>query len=358
VFSLGTMPKPIVKERWRSALSDYVSAIAWSPVGNCFAACSTAGEVHLYLANSFDCVPLQSANGKSIDCLAFSHDGKFLAVGGQTGELKIWQVSDRKLVTELNHAPVWIDQMAWSPVQNQLAFSVGKSVQVWDAEINQAIATLNFNDSSVLNIRWHPMGESVGVAGYQGIKIWMATDWQDDPYLLTIPSATGAIAWSPDGTYIAAGNLDRTITVLEWSNPAPWVMRGFPGKIRHLIWSDHPVAQNAPMMVSASAESIVVWEKHPDDMVGWEGRVLGTHDDTVQAIQFQPNSLLLASAAVDGTVALWRKATQMTQVLEGAIDGFSCLAWHPQGTYIVAGGTQGELLVWEQIRPGQGFGQR
>lgn len=47
-----------------------------------------------------------------------------------------------------------------------------------------------------------------------------------------------AIAWSTDGKFIAEGNLDNTLTVVEWDCPAePWVMRGFPGKVRQLAWS-------------------------------------------------------------------------------------------------------------------------
>jgi G3E family GTPase len=45
-----------------------------------------------------------------------------------------------------------------------------------------------------------------------------------------------------------------------------------------------------------------------------------------------------AIAAEDGWVCLWQKATQAAQILEGAKDGFSTLAWSPQGKYLAAGG--------------------
>lgn len=160
--------------------------------------------------------------------------------------------------------------------------------------------TLNFGTSSALNLTWHPDGQRLSVSGYQGVKIWTAEDWDDDPYLLTIPSASVAIAWSPDGKYTASGNLDRTITVLEWDNPHPWVMRGFPGKIRQLAWSDVPTKAGTSLLASASAEGIVVWEKQEDESLGWEGRVLTGHEGTVQSIHFQPDTQLLASAAADG----------------------------------------------------------
>jgi WD40 repeat protein len=58
----------------------------------------------------------------------------------------------------------------------------------------------------------------------------------------------------------------------------------------------------------------------------------------INAIAFAPNSLLLASAATDGWLCLWNKAKQVYQILTGVTDGFSTLAWHPQGKFLAAGG--------------------
>jgi WD40 repeat protein len=344
---------------WQGTLSDYVTAIAWSPDGKTLAASSAAGEVVLYQGTgTLQSTPLQPVNGRSVDCLAFSYDGQFLTVGGQTGQVNIWRMQSDppELIATIKNPSAWVDRMAWSPTQNLLAFSLGKYVQVWDATLGDIATTLNFDTSSALDITWHPDGQRLSVSGYQGVKIWTVDDWDDDPYLLTIPSASVAIAWSPDGKYIASGNLDRTITVLEWENPHPWVMRGFPGKIRQLAWSDVTTTAGASLLASSSAEGIVVWEKQEDESLGWEGRVLAGHEATVESLQFQPNSLLLASAAADGWTCLWQKAKRQTQVLNGAPNGFSCLSWHPQGQQLAAGGQNGELLIWSQVMRGKGFG--
>lgn len=352
--------RSLLELRWQGVLSDYVTAIAWSPDGKILAACSAAGEVIVYAAKTFDSIVLQAQTGYSIDCLAFSYDGQFLAASGQAGTVQVWQLTRTgfQLIETLSNAPAWIDQLKWSPTQNHLAFSLGKSVQIWDAHTRTSVTTLNFDHSSVSDIAWHPSGESISLGGYQGIKIWMANKWEEDPYAFIIPSASTAVAWSPSGRYMASGNLDRTISVLEWGTPEPWLMRGFPGKIRQIAWSDRPVRNDAPLFASASVEGIVVWEKHEDENIGWEGRVLGQHDGYVQAIRFQPNTTLLASASEDGTIVLWWQAASMTQVLNGAPNGFSCLAWHPQGSYLAAGGQQGELFVWSQPSRGQGFKPR
>jgi WD40 repeat protein len=347
----------ILERRWYHQLEDYVTAIAWLPAPslakNTLVASSAAGEVWLYPdKDPSQRMCLQPSSGQSVDRLGVSRDGQFLAAAGQNGQVKIWCVQSGvlELVATLENAPAWVDRMAWSPTQNQLAFSVGKLVQVWDAATGKIAATLNFENSSVLDITWHPDGQQLTVAGYQGVKIWNSQDWNDDPYWLEIPSASLAIAWSPDGKYIASGNLDLTITVLEWENPHPWVMRGFSGKVRQLAWSN----TRSPLLVCSSLGSIVIWEKHPDVAVGWEGQVLEGHIEAIQAMQFQPGGLTLASAAADGQICLWEKS-KLVQVLEGVPQGFSCLSWHPQGALLAAGGQNGELLVWTKASRGAGF---
>jgi WD40 repeat protein len=235
---------------------------------------------------------------------------------------------------------------------------LGRYVQVWDADSGNIAATLNFDASSVLGLDWRRDGQYLAISGYQGVKIWNSQDWNAAPYTLDVPSASVAITWSPDGKYLASGNMDRTITVLEWNNPHPWVMRGFPGKIRQLAWSEAKTQLGAPLLASSSVEGIVVWSKQTDRSLGWEGRVLNRHTEVVQAIAFQPSTFLLASAAEDGWVCLWHKAKRLAQVLDGAPDGFSCLAWHPAGDKLAAGGQNGELLIWSKTTRGQGFGRR
>ncbi|BAZ28872.1 WD-40 repeat-containing protein [Cylindrospermum sp. NIES-4074] len=340
------------EQHYSGKLAEYVTAIAWSPVGDTLAATSAAGEVVLW--DNGELTSLQSATGKSVDCLAFSPDGKYLALGGQDGQVKIWR--ENELIATLENAPAWVDKLAWSHTSNQLAFSLGRYVQVWDADTTDIIVTLNFENSSVLGIDWRSDGQYLAISGYQGVKIWDTQNWDEEPYFLSMSTVSVAMAWSPDGKYLASGNMDRSVTVLEWNNPDPWVMRGFPGKIRQLAWSEATTQLGAPLLASSSVEGIVVWEKLEDDSLGWESRILTNHVEVINAIAFAPNSFLLASAAADGWLCLWNQAQEVSQILTGVAAGFSTLAWHPQGKLLAAGGEQGELLIWSKVLRGQGFG--
>ncbi|MBD2295467.1 hypothetical protein H6G06_18820 [Anabaena sphaerica FACHB-251] len=325
-------------------LADYVTSLAWSSAGGKLAATSAAGEVVIW--ENHEITNLQTATGKSIDCVAFSADDQYLAVGGQDGKVKIWR--EDELITTLENAPAWVDKLAWNHTNNQLAFSLGRYVQVWDADTEEIIVTLNFENSSILGIDWRKDGQYLAISGYQGIKIWNSQDWDEEPYILGTTTVSVAMAWSPDGKYLASGNMDRSVTVLEWGNPDPWVMRGFPGKIRQLAWSQVTTATGAPLLASSSVEGVVVWEKSEDESLGWEARILTNHVDIINAIAYAPPSLVLASAGADGWLCLWNQDYEISQILTGVRGGFSTLAWHHQGKFLAAGGEQGEFLIWSK----------
>ncbi|TAE58177.1 MAG: hypothetical protein EAZ76_03305 [Nostocales cyanobacterium] len=329
---------------YSSKFADYVTSLKWSTSGEKLAITSAAGEVIIW--ENQELTYLQTAIGKSVDCVGFSTDGKYLAAGGQDGTVKIWQ--GNQLITTLENAPIWVDKLAWHPINNHLAFSLGRYVQVWDADKEEIIVTLNFESSSILGIDWRNDGNYLAVSGYKGLKVWSSENWDDEPYTFDHGTVSVAMGWSKDGKYLASGNMDRSVMVLEWGNPDPWVMCGFPGKIRQLAWSDVKTGTGAPLLATSSVDGVVVWEKAEDETVGWEAQVLTNHVDIINAIAYQPNSILLTSAGADGWLCVWKEDDEVSQILTGVNGGFSTLAWHPQGKFLAAGGEQGELLIWSK----------
>lgn len=303
-------------------------------------------------------IALRSPQNAAISSLAFSADSQFLAAVGQAGEVTVWQVasSAHRIQWQQTYAGVWLDQLAWHPQQNLLAVGVGSQVELWQIPTGDRLASLDFQASSVLNLVWHPSGDSLAVSGHGGIKVWQTHQWQKAAQLIQVPGASIAAAWSQEGRYLGSGNLDRTLTVVEWGSPPPWLMQGFPGKVRQVCWSMPPTSGSAPLLAAACAEGITVWERETTQR-GWRSRVLQHHQDTVIAIAFQPHSQLLASASREGQIALWQNGKQLAQTLKNFRQGVSCLVWHPAGDRLVVGGSAGKLQIWHLTqRQAKGFG--
>lgn len=358
----GLSQKPALSLTWQGQLPDYVTAIAWSPDGHWLALASGAGDVTVLNIADRQTIVIDPPAGESIDCLGFSYDGQFLAAGGQNGQVKVWRMplkTDQAPLPSLQkvfeHPRTWVDHLAWSPTRNELAFSLGRYAQVWDIDHEEIVTTLPFETSSVLDLAWYPQGDALALSGHLAVKIWSRQDWDRDPIVRELAAAGVAIAISPSGQYLASGNLDSTLIVWSLKNGAyPWRMTGFPGKVKHLAWLE-PSIESSPLITAASQEGLIVWRKLSTDEAGWDSRILDLHQGKITALSFQPGTSLLASAAEDGQVILWHKAKHLGQILNGASQGFSNLAWNAQGTLLAAGGQQGEWLIWAQRKRGRGF---
>ena len=346
-MSAKTITKKQFELTGKQQLSEYITDLAWSPNGDRLAIVTAGGELAIWQAEELTI--LINQNNYSLDCLGFSADGQWLAAGGQEGKVYLWRLDSGRfdLFTVLEYKRTWIDSLVWHPVENLLAIAVNRQVKIWNGDNQEQIADLNFRNSSVFNLAWHPKGDLLAASGHGEVKIWHRKDLEQIPYLLQVPGASLDCAWSSDGNYLASGNLDRTVSLLHWQNPPPWLMQGFPGKVSQVNWSNDP---NKLLLAAACQEGISIWQQHKNK---WHSYIL-QHQKMFKAIAFSPNSSLLASTSEDSNISLWQ-GKKMVQTLKTEQNSFSSLAWHPQAKYLAAGGQKGELFIYQKSASGQGF---
>ncbi|MEM9272421.1 MAG: WD40 repeat domain-containing protein [Cyanobacteria bacterium P01_F01_bin.143] len=335
----------------KQQFSEYIRSVTWSPSGDRLSIISAQGELALWQKNQLNF--LQLASNSSLDCLGFSADGQLLAAGGQAGIIQIWRLMEQsqtfELIDTLDCGAAWIDSLVWHPQRNLLAFAVNRELKIWDAQSQEISQNLDFEVSSIFNLAWHPQGNFLAASGHGGVQVWQSDNWQQKPYQLQVPGASLDCAWSSDGKYLASGNLDRTISLLNWDNPPPWLMQGFPGKVSQVTWSNDA---DKPLLAASCQEGVTIWQ-FDDQSKNWHSNVL-QHQKMVQAIAFSPNSAFLASAGNDGELKIWQEK-KLIQTLK-VKGGFSSLAWHPTGQYLAAGTQNGELTIWQLVSSGKGFG--
>jgi len=81
-------------------------------------------------------------------------------------------------------------------------------------------------------------------------------------------------------------------------------------------------------------------------------RNLGAHSDSVSSVAFSQDGTLLATAGLDGKVALWDATAGGTgalppvRVLEGPGGGVEWVAWHPRGQVVLAGAEDFTCWMW------------
>jgi WD40 repeat protein len=357
---------------WQGQLNDLVTDLVCAPNGTSWAASSAAGSV-IWTAGLTESVTLHEGGeldrGLTIDSIAFSADSRWLAAAGQAGQLLIWNCEDTsrppQLVSKTNFNK-WIEHLVWHPTESLLAIGYGAELKIlniigatapisWQfvsakrrlllgqtLRYRQRGASLEENRSSIFDLAWHPHGKYLAVAGYQGVQIWTPRD-REPPIHITTATASIKLSWSSDGRYLAAGNLDRTITIIDWHHPSdPWLLQGCPGKIRQLVWLK---GTTTPCLAVASGTEIILWQL-TGDLLTWNGRCLEGHQGTVEVLAAHPHAPILGSGGTDGCICLWSADGAIVQILTDGGDGLTALAWQPHGEYLAAGTQTGSIGQW------------
>ncbi|WP_310483995.1 hypothetical protein [Chamaesiphon sp. VAR_48_metabat_403] len=339
---------------WSGRSSDLVTDLNYVPTGGSWVASSAAGEV-LWNAGLAELVTLKPADGLSIERASFSADGRWLAAGGQAGKLFIWNCEDTQIPPQLVQTidiGTWIEHLSWHPHQSLLAIGSGKQIQIWTPLAKTAINTWNFDRSSVFDLAWHPHGGELAVAGYKGIRIWTLQQPKLPPSSINVNTASINIAWSGDSRYLAAGNLDRTLTICDRQQPdESWTLTGCSGKIRQLAWL---VGTNNHCLAVASGMTIVLWQLSVDATT-WNGRLLEGHQGIISTLIAHPNTPKLVSGGADGYACLWAENGEIEQIIVGVasrnenrsnLSEFTSISWYPQHPYLATGNRVGELCIW------------
>ncbi|MDB6151802.1 MAG: Planctomycete cytochrome [Chthoniobacteraceae bacterium] len=251
-----------------------VTALAWSPDGSTLAV-SGFHEVILWNADGSGILGRLQGNSTRIESLTFSPDGKWLATAGgapsEYGEIQIWDVATRLLSRSIKTTADSVFGVSFSPDaalvavgcadKTVRAFSLadGKEVMKCDSHIDWVYATTFSHDGKrivsasrdravklidvstghliddvnqvrdvTLSLARHPT-EDLVVFGDEkgGIRIHRMEprggrlaegDNKENSYLREcdrMPGAVHALAWSPDGSLIAAGALTGETQVFK-----------------------------------------------------------------------------------------------------------------------------------------------
>ena len=209
----------------------------------------------------------------------------------------------------------WI-QYTFSPDSILLAAEVsGRTITVSDVENNRKIATL-VHKEVIQKVRFLQKSSQLVITGEDTIQIWNIGDpTPRSPVILGHTSVCGAVAFSPDGSTLAAGH---------WTNGVT-------------LWN-----------VQQLDQQVILGRKE-----------LGM----IRSVDYSPCGDKLAVGSLDSVVRVWNigKPDELPTAFTTDQESQWLVAFSPKGDFLVCANSKGELYVWDgaekqtkiPVNPGQ-----
>jgi WD40 repeat protein/DNA-binding SARP family transcriptional activator len=362
-------------------------AISFSPDGKWIAASALDGTVRVWDAETYSEVRSLGSGKAMMSGLTFSPDGSLLSASDADGKVTIWDFSNgEELISFYAHADSILD-LEFSPDSTRLATaSLDGKVRIWDALTGRELQQLSGHRDRVLSLAFDLSGERLATASMDGtLRIWNVFHSQE---YLSFPTHGGAgrIAFSPDGSRLAAGTgLQGEVHLWDLANGEESI---------NLSWGGHPggvvavaFSPDGMQLVSAGVDgSLKIWdvdsgqlinskdelgfdEIHdivysPDGSrlaVGGESYSFGLFDastldksaefpnrDAVNGLAFSPDGSQLASTTRLGVARLWDPLTEEeTQTLAVPANWLADVAFNPGGDHLALAGDDGTVSIWQ-----------
>jgi serine/threonine-protein kinase len=203
----GTPLRLVTNPGSKGALS-----VAFSPDGKTLAVGDRNGKIYLWdAASGHAVVTLTDPVSKGVNSVAFSPDGATLAAADANGFSYLWNVASRQVKNVLaDPVSKGVDSVAFSPDGRSLAAGdLNGRGYLWDVGTGHRAATLDDPTATgALSVAFSPDGGTLAVGDFSGgSRLWDVTRKK---LIVTIPDpdgkAVGSVAFSLDGTTLATGN--------------------------------------------------------------------------------------------------------------------------------------------------------
>jgi WD40 repeat protein len=339
----------------------------------------SVGNIEVRDARSGALVWAHSGFLRRVNSVAFSPDGATIAgaIGGyrgvdgfyaESGRAELWDARTGKSRRTLAALTNWGLAIAYAPDGKTIAIGgVPHAFGLWNVETGGLDRTWK-DPGDVASIAFSPDGKSVasghrGTSEQGGELIVRNVGEAAEHWRQAVPrSSITAVAYSPDGAWIAAGSVEHRHGVGGETEVRVWEARN--GRLVHLLTGETGGAASLAFSPDSTilagvfpTGTIRLWDRRTGRRVrSWKGHPPGR----VATVAFAPDGKSLASASFrsvmqterPGEVKFWDVATgESPRAIAGDSDNAYSLAFSPDLTRLAIGRDDGTVTTLDLATP-------
>ncbi|MDZ7953401.1 NB-ARC domain-containing protein [Nostoc sp. DedQUE09] len=325
-----------------------IHSVAFSPNGKLLATGDTSGEIRLYQVADGKQLLIVKGHTGFIWPVAFSPDGHIFASGGDDQKVKLWDTNTGQCLANLQGHSGGIWSIAFSPDGHLLASSSeDHTVKLWDTRSAECLKTLRGHSNRVTSVAFSTQGTMLASGSDdQTVKLWDTSSGQCLKTMQVENSGSKSVAFSPDCQTLASGCHNQIVRLFDVSTGQCFqTLYGHTDCVNSVAFS-----YDGQMLASSSDDQTVkLWDTST-------GRCLTTlhgHNSRVWSVAFSPEGKTLVSGSDDQTVKLWDVSIgQCLKTFQGYCNGIWSVAFSPQGTTLASGNNDQMVRLWD-VNTGQ-----
>ncbi|KAG6396955.1 hypothetical protein SASPL_143115 [Salvia splendens] len=273
---------------------------------------------------------------------SISHDGQMLATCSLSGVAKVWSMPEVKKVSALKGHTERATDVAFSPINYQLATaSADRTARLWNLD-GTALRTFEGHLDRLARIAFHPSGKYLGTASFD--KTWRLWDVESGEELLLQEGHSRSVyglSFHHDGSLVASCGLDSLARV--WDLRSGRSILALEGHVKPVLGASF--SPNGYHLATGGEDNTCrIWDLRKRKSL----YIIPAHSNLLSQVKFEPQEgYFLVTASYDTTAKVWSSRDfRPVRTLSGHESKITSLDVVADGQYITTVSHDRTIKLW------------